>query len=159
MKGVSSIFDGDLAGILRGKADGILGLASIFDGCAPEGTDISGDVNEWTLGIGPTKISLEDIAGKVLDIANAAQELSEASASPGGIIGNLGLFDFMRPDVSNPGFSSTLSDCYTGPPLNCSGIKVNIFGGGGQGAQVSPIIGALVSDCLLYTSPSPRDCQ
>ena len=154
MKGVSSIFDGDLAGILRGKADGILGLASIFDECAPEGTDISGDVNEWTLGVGPTNISLENIAGKVLDIANAAQELSEASASPGGIIGNLGLFDFMRPDVSTPGFTSTLSDCYTGPPLNCSGIKVNMFGGGGQGAQVSPIIGALVSDTFAVQTAS-----
>ena len=30
--------------------------------------------------------------------------------------------------------------------LNCSGIKVNLFGGGGQGAQVNPILGALVSD-------------
>ena len=106
------------------------------------------------LGAGPGNLNLENIAGKVLDLANAAQELKEASASPGGVIGNLGLFDFMRPDVSTPGFSSTLSDCYTGPPLNCSGIKVNIFGGGGSGAQVNPILGAIVSDTFAVQTAS-----
>ena len=60
----------------------------------------------------------------------------------------------MRPDVSSPGFSSTLSDCYTGPPLNCSGIKVNVFGGGGQGAQVNPILGAIVSDVFAVQTAS-----
>ena len=87
-------------------------------------------------------------------IANAAQELKEAAASPGGVLGNLGFFDFMRPDVSTPGFSSTLSDCYTGPPLNCSGIKVNLFGGGGSGAEVNPILGAIVSDTFAKQTAS-----
>ena len=102
----------------------------------------------------PSNLNLENIAGKVLDIANAAQELKEAAASPGGVIGNLGLFDFMRPDVSTLVFSSTLSDCYTGPPLNCSGIKVNLFGGGGSGAQVNPILGAIVSDTFAVQTAS-----
>ena len=106
------------------------------------------------MGAGPGNLNLENIAGKVLAIANAAQELKEVAASPGGVIGNLGLFDFMRPDVSTPGFSSTLSDCYTGPPLNCSGIKVNLFGGGGQGAQVNPILGAIVSDTFAVQTAS-----
>ena len=99
-------------------------------------------------------MNLENIAGKVLAIANAAQELKEAAASPGGVLGNLGFFDFMRPDVSTPGFSSTLSDCYTGPPLNCSGIKVNLFGGGGSGAQVNPILGAIVNDTFAVQTAS-----
>ena len=60
----------------------------------------------------------------------------------------------MRPDVGTPGFSSTLSDCYTGPPLNCSGIKVNLFGGGGQGAQVNPILGAIVNDTFAVQTAS-----
>ena len=60
----------------------------------------------------------------------------------------------MRPDVSTPGFSSTLSDCYTGPPLNCSGIKVNLFGGGGSGAQVNPILGAIVNDTFAVQTAS-----
>ena len=59
----------------------------------------------------------------------------------------------MRPDVSSPGLVACY-DCYTGPPLNCSGIKVNIFGGGGQGAQVSPLLGAIVSDTFAVQTAS-----
>ena len=154
LKGVSNIFDGDIEGILRDKAEGILGIASIFDDCDIPAADLGAKTNKWIIGIGPASVGLENIAGQILDIANAAQELKEAAASPGGVIGNLGLFDFMRPDVSSPGFSSTLSDCYTGPPLDCSGIKVNLFGGGGQGAQVNPILGALVSDTFAVQTAS-----
>ena len=39
-------------------------------------------------------------------------------------------------------------------PLICSGFKVNIFGGGGQGAQVSPILGALVNDAFAVQTAS-----
>ena len=85
---------------------------------------MGGKTNGWILGIGPIGVNLENIAGEILDIANAAQSLKEAAASPGGVLGNLGLFDFMRPDVSTPGFSSTLSSCYTGPPLNLSLIHI-----------------------------------
>ena len=154
LKGVSNIFDGDIEGILRDKAEGILGIASIFDDCDIPAADLGAKTNKWIIGLGPASVGLENIAGQILDIANAAQELKEAAASPGGVIGNLGLFDFMRPDVSSPGFSSTLSDCYTGPPLDCSGIKVNLFGGGGQGAQVNPILGALVSDTFAVQTAS-----
>jgi len=155
VKGVANIFpSGDIEGILRGKAEGILGIASVFDDCDAPVADLGAKTNKWVIGLGPASVGLENIAGQILSIANAAQELKEAAASPGGVIGNLGLFDFMRPDVSSPGFSSTLSDCYTGPPLNCSGIKVNIFGGGGQGAEVNPILGALVSDTFAVQTAS-----
>jgi len=155
IKGVADIFpSGDIEGLLRGKAEGLLGIASVFDDCDIPTADLGGKTNKWILGGGPGNLNLENIAGKVLAIANAAQELKEAAASPGGVIGNLGLFDFMRPDVSTPGFSSTLSDCYTGPPLNCSGIKVNLFGGGGSGAQVNPILGAIVSDTFAVQTAS-----
>ena len=155
IKGVADIFpSGDIEGLLRGKAEGLLGIASIFDDCDIPTADLGGKTNKWILGGGPGNLNLENIAGKVLEIANAAQELKEASASPGGVLGNLGFFDFMRPDVSTPGFSSTLSDCYTGPPLNCSGIKVNLFGGGGSGAEVNPILGAIVSDTFAKQTAS-----
>mgnify|MGYP001211220280 FL=1 len=153
--GVANIFpNGDIEGLLRGKAEGLLGIASVFDDCDIPTADLGAKTNKWILGLGPGNLNLENIAGKVLAIANAAQELKEVAASPGGVIGNLGLFDFMRPDVSTPGFSSTLSDCYTGPPLNCSGIKVNLFGGGGSGAQVNPILGAIVSDTFAVQTAS-----
>ena len=155
IKGVANIFpSGDIEGLLRGKAEGILGIASIFNDCDIPSADLGAKTNKWIIGLGPASVGLENIAGQILSIANAAQELKEAAASPGGVIGNLGLFDFMRPDVSSPGFSSTLSDCYTGPPLNCSGIKINIFGGGGQGAQVSPLLGAIVSDTFAVQTAS-----
>jgi hypothetical protein len=155
IKGVANIFPGgDIEGLLRDKAEGLLGIASVFDDCDIPTADLGGKTNKWILGGGPGNLNLENIAGKVLAIANAAQELKEAAASPGGVLGNLGFFDFMRPDVSTPGFSSTLSDCYTGPPLNCSGIKVNLFGGGGSGAEVNPILGAIVSDTFAKQTAS-----
>ena len=155
IKGVANIFpSGDIEGLLRNKAEGILGLASVFSACDIPDADLDSKTNKWLIGLGPISAGLENIAGQILSIANAAQELKEAAESPGGVLGNLGFFDFMRPDVSTPGFSSQLSDCYTGPPLNCSGIKVNLFGGGGQGAQVSPILGALVSDTFAVQTAS-----
>ena len=155
IEGVASIFpSGDIEGMLRSKAEGLLGIASIFSDCDVPSADLGEKTNGWLLGIGPIGVNLENIAGEILNIANAAQSLREAAASPGGVIGNLGLFDFMLPDVSTPGFSSTLSSCYTGPPLNCSGIKVNLFGGGGQGAQVNPILGALVTDTFAKQTAS-----
>ena len=109
IKGVADIFpSGDIEGLLRGKAEGLLGIASIFDDCDIPTADLGGKTNKWILGGGPGNLNLENIAGKVLEIANAAQELKEASASPGGVLGNLGFFDFMRPDVSTPGFSLSL---------------------------------------------------
>ena len=155
ISGVANIFpSGDIEGLLRNKAEGLLGIASVFDDCDIPTADLGSKTNKWILGAGPGNLNLENIAGKVLAIANAAQELKEAAASPGGVLGNLGFFDFMRPDVSTPGFSSTLSDCYTGPPLNCSGIKVNLFGGGGSGAQVNPILGAIVNDTFAVQTAS-----
>ena len=150
--GVSNIFPPGLAGgsgiedLLRSKADGLLGAAEIFSDCDIPDADLGGKTNKWIIGGGPAGVDLSNIAGKVLSIANAAQELKEVAASPGGVIGNLGIFDFMRPDVSTPGFKSALSDCYTGPPLDCAGIKVNLFGGGGTGAVAVPLLGGIVKN-------------
>ncbi len=156
MKGVSKIFDGDLVGMLRSKAEGILGIANAFN-CDLPIADLGSKTNQWVLGKGPKgskTFNLESVAETILATANAAQSLQEAAASPGGILGNLGIFDFMRPDVSTPGFSSQLSDCYTGPPLNCSGIQVNIFGGGGEGATGKALLGAIVGDTFAEQTGS-----
>ena len=153
--GVTDILGGfNMINNLRGKAEGLLGLGTALGDCDLPDADIGAKTNKWIIGVGPSKVGLENIAGKVLEIANAAQELSEAAASPGGVLGNLGIFDFMQPDVSTPGFTSQLTSCYTGPPLNCSGIQVNIFGGGGSGASASPILGAIVSDTFAEQTAS-----
>ena len=154
MKGISKIFDGDLVGMLRSKAEGLLGIAKSFECGLPSAADALGaKTNQWMMGKGPKSL-VGVTAESILDIANAASSLGEAAASPGGILGNLGIFDFMRPDVSTPGFSSQLSDCYTGPPLNCSGIKINIFGGGGKDASAMPILGAIVGDTFATQTAS-----
>ena len=154
MKGVSKIFNGDLVGMLRSVGEGLLGISNAFDCDLPSAADGMGaKTNQWVMGKGPKNI-VGVTAESILDIANAAQSLGEAAESPGGIIGNLGIFDFMRPDVSTPGFSSQLSSCYTGPPLNCSGIKVNIFGGGGEGASAMPILGSIVGDTFANQTAS-----
>ena len=151
--GVSKIFDGDLAGMLRSKAEGLLGIANAFN-CDLPTADLGSKTNSWIIGKGPNNINLEDISNKILAVANAAQSLQEAAGSPGGVLGNLGLFDFLRPDVNTPGFSSQLGDCYTGPPLNCSGIKVNLFGGGGEGATGKAILGMIVGDTFAEQTGS-----
>ncbi len=154
MKGVSKIFDGNLVDMLRSNAEGLLGIASAFDCELPSaGEGLGAKTNQWVIGKGPKNI-IGTTADAILSVANAAQELQEAAGSPGGILGNLGIFDFMRPDVSTPGFSSQLSDCYTGPPLNCSGIKINMFGGGGEGASAMPILGAVVGDAFASQTAS-----
>ena len=154
MKGVSKIFKGDLVGMLRSSAEGMLGLSNAFNCELPSAVGaLGGKTNNWVMGKGPKDI-VGATAEAILSVANAAQELQEAAASPGGILGNLGIFDFMRPDVSTPGFSSQLSDCYTGPPLNCSGIQVNIFGGGGEGATGKAILGSIVGDTFAEQTGS-----
>ena len=90
-----------------------------------------------------------------MSIANAAQSLQEAAGAPGGIAaGLLGQFDFLNPNVSTEGFSSALGECYTGPPLNCKGMQVKIFGSDGEGSLAEPIIGALVGDALAQQTGS-----
>ena len=154
MKGVSKIFDGDLVGMLRSKAEGMLGIAAAFDCELPSAAEgLGAKTNQWVIGKGPKNI-IGTTAEAIMSVANAAQELQEAADSPGGIIGNLGIFDFMRPVVSTPGFSSQLCDCYTGPPLNCSGIKINMFGGGGEGASAMPILGSIVGDAFASQTAS-----
>ena len=154
MKGVSKIFNGNLIDMLRSNAEGLLGIANAFNCDLPSAAEgLGAKTNQWVIGKGPKNI-IGVTAESILDIANVAQSLGEAAESPGGILGNLGIFDFMRPDVSTPGFSSQLSDCYTGPPLNCSGIKINIFGGGGEGASAMPILGSIVGDTFANQTAS-----
>ena len=47
--------------------------------------------------------------------------------------------------------SSPLGKCYAGPPLECAGLKINIFGGGGKGAIGKAILGAIVGEGAAAT--------
>ena len=177
MGDVSDIFPSDIGGMLRDKADGLLGLSDALGGCdLPSASSIIGQkTNQWTLGKGPKSIavkSIEDLSGSLMSVANAAESLKEAAGGTGvlsnllsgvnlnipnveippiagaigSLAGSLGAFDFMSPLVNTPGYRSGLGDCFTGTPTNCSGIKVNVFGGDGEGAVGQAILGGLVGD-------------
>ena len=182
MGDIGDIFPGDIAGMLRDKADGLLGISDALGGCdlPTPGSTLAQKTNQWVIGKGPKSLtvkSIEDLSGSLLSIANAAESLKEAAGGEGvlsnllsgvnlnlpnidipnlplnlgqigGIASSLGAFDFMSPLVNTPGYRSGLGDCYTGTPLNCSGIKVNVFGGDGKGAAAQAILGGLVGDAV-----------
>ena len=151
--GVGKILGGfSLGGFLRSKAEGLLGIARLLS-CDNPTKNYNATTNEWVIGKGPKEglgAAVDKIADKILAAANIANSLTETSAA--GIQGlsiaggSLGLFDFLNPSVSNPGFSSPLGKCYAGPPLDCAGIKVNIFGSNGVGASAKAIIGNVVGE-------------
>ena len=65
ISGVANIFpSGDIEGLLRNKAEGLLGIASVFDDCDIPTADLGSKTNKWILGAGPGNLNLENIAGK-----------------------------------------------------------------------------------------------
>ena len=151
--GVGKILGGfDMISDLRGKAEGLLGIQEAIKCVAPGTANIKSSI--WCLGKGP--MNMPAVSGEaIMSIANAAQSLQEAAGAPGGIAqGLLGQFDFLNPNVSTEGFSSALGECYTGPPLNCKGMQVKVFGSDGEGTIAEPIVGALVGDALAQQTGS-----
>tara|TARA_X000000368_G_scaffold284887_1_gene226210 strand:- start:903 stop:2966 length:2064 start_codon:yes stop_codon:yes gene_type:complete len=147
--GVGKILGGfNLGGFLRSKAEGLQGIVNALT-CDTKKPTYNSKTGEWTIGKGP-KNSVNVAIDEIIKVANAADKLSESLVD--GIqklsiaTGSLGMFDFLNPSVSNPGFKSGLGECYAGPPLNCAGIKINIFGGGGTQALGKAIIGDIVGD-------------
>ena len=176
---LGDIFPTDIGGMLREKADGLLGISDALGGCdLPTASSTLGQkTNQWTIGKGPKNMpvpSVEKLAGALSSVANAAESLKEAAEGTGvfnnllsGVNLNLpnielpklplalgsvaavtGAFDFMTPLVNTKGYRSALGDCFTGTPSNCSGIKVNVFGGNGKGAAAKAILGGLVGDAV-----------
>ena len=176
---LGDIFPTDIGGMLREKADGLLGISDALGGCdLPTASSTLGQkTNQWTIGKGPKSMavkSIEELAGALSSVANAAESLKEAAEGTGvfnnllsGVNLNLpnvelpklplalgsvaavtGAFDFMTPLVNTKGYRSGLGECFTGTPSNCSGIKVNVFGGNGKGAAAKAILGGLVGDAV-----------
>ena len=151
--GVGKILGGfDLVSDLRGKAEGLLGIQEAIKCVAPGTANVKSSI--WCLGKGP--MNMPGVTGEaIMNIANAAQALQEAAGAPGGLAGQLlGAFDFFDPGVSTEGFSSALGECYTGPPLNCKGMQVKVFGSDGEGTLAEPIVGALVGDAFAQQTGS-----
>ena len=140
---------GDLLGgfspgdFLRGKAQNLSEIAAIFecDDAKPLGPL---DVEQLVVGGGPKQV-VDSLIDDIMSVANKADSLTgglvDAVQGLSQLGGGLGMFDFMNPSVSVPGFKSPLGECYTGPKLSCAGVKVNIFGRGGIGATARAIFG------------------
>ena len=132
---------------LRSAADAILGAADALS-CEEIAPEFNSPTNEWVIGKGAsdnTGVPVDEIlnaaneANSIASLAvNTLQDISELG-------GSLGVFDFMNPSVSQPGFQSALGKCYAGPPQlgGCGGTKVKIFGGFGSGGTANAIIGAI----------------
>ena len=132
---------------LRSTADAILNAASSLS-CEEIAPEYNSQTNEWIIGKGASDNSGVPI-NEILEAANSAFSIAEEIINAGQDIselaGSLGVFDFMNPSVSIPGFESSLGKCYAGPPQlgGCGGTKVKIFGGFGEGASAKAIIGAI----------------
>ena len=138
----------DIGGFLRSKAEGLNALLNILT-CDTSEPTFNKKTGEWTIGKG-AKNALGVSVDAILAVANAADGLVDAVVDGLQEIrvasGSLGVWDFMNPSVSNPGFKSPLCECYAVPPLNCAGIKINIFGGGGTDAIGKAIMGSIIGD-------------
>jgi hypothetical protein len=105
--------------------------------CNEVAPEFNSPTNEWIIGKGASDNTGVPI-NQILEAANTANGIAETIINAGQdiseIAGSLGVFDFMNPSVSIPGFDSVLGNCYAGPPQlgGCGGTKIKIFGGFGE---------------------------
>ena len=150
MGGLDKILQGfSVLDFFRKTADSILGLADRL-GCNEIAPDYDLASNEWVIGKGTTdKVGVP--VNEILDTANEAQSIADSAINIVQDIaaetGSLGVFDFMNPSVSVPGFKSALGNCFAGFPElgGCGGTKIKIFGGSGKGGTANAIFGAIES--------------
>lgn len=144
LNGVSKILTGgfNAANILRSSVDAIKAIGGLFD-CNQNGQSKCGSiVKQWTIGKGPNQVSSTDFNSIISNIRIADK------------IGNLGN-DFEKKygewDIFGTGTKvknspSSLGGCYTGPPSSCGPVQVRIFGGFGNGATATAILGSFVNN-------------
>jgi len=101
----------------------------------------------YRLGYGPISSPPKNL-DKIVKDANAAAAISAAAKLTGfpldGIEDIAGALDIFNSDMKVPGFKSAISDCYSGLPTICEPPKINIFGGGGSGAEAIPFFGNII---------------
>jgi len=152
--GILNLLQGfDLKSIIRGSAQGIAGVPFITDQCGP--SDVEASVERWMIGSGVIG-SPNTKLGKLLEVANTAAAIVDtvggAIDATGNVIdsvssavaGATGALDIFNSNISTSVSQSALGSCYAGPPTSCNPPQLNIFGGGGFGAEVIPIFGSIV---------------
>ena len=150
MGGLDKILQGfSVLDFFRKTGDSILGLADRL-GCNEIAPEYDLASNEWVIGKGTTdKVGVP--VNEILETANEAQSIADSAINVvqdiAAATGSLGVFDFMNPSVSVPGFKSALGNCFAGFPElgGCGGTKIKIFGGSGNGGTANAIFGAIES--------------
>ena len=133
---------------LKNTADAILGIADSLS-CNAVSPEFNLASNEWVIGkgssdkVGRPVSDILETANQALSIGTAALDTVQDIA--GAADSALGVFDFMNPSVSVPGFKSALGNCFAGLPElgGCGGTKIKIFGGNGSGGTANAIFGGI----------------
>ena len=109
---------------------------------------------KYRIGYGPVSSNDADLTN-ILGNANAAAALSNAARLTGfpldGIQDIAGALDIFNSDMKNPGYKSSISDCYSGMPTLCEPPKIRIFGGGGDGGEAIPLFGNILQGVRYRT--------
>jgi hypothetical protein len=133
--GVAKILSGgiNIANILRDGVDAIKAVGGLFDCNQQSKSKCSSIVTQWTVGKGPKKVNATDFKSIIssMNIAAAAGNIGNSTQQ------KYGSWDILGSGTG----SSANSECYTGKPPSCGPVTVNIFGGFGEGATATPILG------------------
>ena len=139
--------DFSVDGLLRGSVDSLLGMAGMGD-CLAAPPPPSGACT-YKMGQGPISGGSSDLSSIIKD-ANIARAVADAAALSGvpldGVQDILGGFSLLSGGIKDAGdaisgIGDAVSECNAALPEVCEPPKINIFGGGGNGASAIPFFG------------------
>ena len=117
---------------IRNSVNAISGVADMLS-ANQNPTNYESQVKQWIIGSGPVNVPQTPFS-EILKNANAAEAIAVVD-------GVLSAFSIFNSASANPN-----SDCYTGPPKNCSPPTIEFFGSDGVGAAAELIFGSIVND-------------
>ena len=139
--------DFSIDGLLRGGVDSLLGMAGMGD-CLAAPPPPSGACT-YKMGQGPISGGSSDLSAIIKD-ANIARAVADAAALSGvpldGVQDIMGGFSLLSGGIKEAGdaisgIGDAVSECNFELPEVCEPPKINIFGGGGNGASAIPFFG------------------
>ena len=139
LEGISKILGGalDVVGFLLSAADNLNSIASFLD-CNQSNSGKCPTDKEYTVG-GNSKEKGEDPFEYVMNAMNFSRGAANLAND---FEKEYGSWDIFGDGSLLSGSSSVIpGGCYAGPPENCTGPYVEIFGGGGAGAAAKVIMG------------------
>jgi hypothetical protein len=157
LDGISKILqffeDFNVENLLRNGIDALLGLVGLAS-CNKKNKKDKFGAEKYKIGYGPVYQSEPDLS-KIVENANTAQAISAAAQAaefPLDAASDLmGSFDLFTGAIADPNMVTDLGSCFGGIPTICNPPTVNIFGGGGTGAEAIPLFGLVVGEAGQQT--------